>query len=172
MATLASTVLVDKAGRKVLLFASAAMMSACLLALGVFFHLKLIGCDLSGLSSLPLISLMIFIVMFSIGFGPIPWMMMGEIFPPRTKPLASSIAACVNWTLAFIVTNQFEEMAGALGMGATFAMFGLISATGAVFVAALLPETRGRSVEEVQRVLAGHGEVDCGKKTLATTTFV
>ena len=75
----AGVVLVDRLGRKVLLIASEAIMGVCLLALGVFFFLTTDDDSLKEtLGWLPLVSLMLFIFAFSIGFGPIPWLMMGK----------------------------------------------------------------------------------------------
>ncbi|XP_026675671.1 facilitated trehalose transporter Tret1-like [Diaphorina citri] len=75
-----SVVLVDKAGRRLLLLLSVIIMGLCLGVLGFYFFLKNSGSDVSSIAFLPLISVIMFIVMFSLGFGPIPWMMVGELF--------------------------------------------------------------------------------------------
>lgn len=75
--TFASTVLVERAGRKVLLIQSSTVMCLCLTALGAYFHLRASGRDVSSISFVPLLSLVLFIITFSLGYGPIPWMMMG-----------------------------------------------------------------------------------------------
>ncbi len=84
VATCSSIFLVDKAGRKILLLISSAVMCVSLVVLGVFFRLQEDGKD-EGLGWLPLVCLMIFMVAFSIGYGPIPWMMMGELIPQKVK---------------------------------------------------------------------------------------
>jgi hypothetical protein len=59
---------------------------------------------------IPMVSLMIYVISFSTGFGPIPWLMMGEIFPGRIRGPAASIATAFNWTCTFIVTKSFMDL--------------------------------------------------------------
>ena len=59
---------------------------------------------------IPLVALMVYVVSFSIGFGPIPWLMMGELFPSRIRGAAASIATAFNWTCTFIVTKSFMDL--------------------------------------------------------------
>jgi hypothetical protein len=73
--TVTSSLLIEKAGRRILLLQSSVMMGLCLILLGVYFSLKDGGSDVSNISIIPLGSVVIFIVCFSLGFGPIPWMM-------------------------------------------------------------------------------------------------
>ncbi|CAH0555784.1 unnamed protein product [Brassicogethes aeneus] len=154
LATFASTILIDKAGRKILLLTSDFVMCLSLLSLGTYFYTSLYY-NLSSLNVVPLISVATYIVFFSMGLGPIPWMMVGELFPPKTKPIASSISACLNWTLAFTVTNQFQNMVQGVGIGITFGVFGIVCALGSLFVAMLVPETKGKTSEEIACILAG-----------------
>jgi MFS family permease len=85
VATMVSSVLVDRAGRKILLTISDVGMAVSLVALGIFFYLKDDAEDpvYLDIGWLPLISMIIFITAFSLGFGPIPWMLVGEILPAR-----------------------------------------------------------------------------------------
>ena len=59
---------------------------------------------------IPLMALMIYVVSFSLGFGPIPWLMMGEVFPSRIRGAAASIAAALNWAFTFLVTKTFMDL--------------------------------------------------------------
>ncbi|EFA10574.1 Facilitated trehalose transporter Tret1-2 homolog-like Protein [Tribolium castaneum] len=152
IATLLSTVLIDKTGRKILLLVSSSIMCLSLLALGLYFFLKQTQ-DLSFLSALPLVSLAVFIVVFSIGMGPIPWLMMGEIFTPKSKGVATSVSAAFNWVMAFTVTNQYQNLNEMLGVGGTFMAFGGICALGVLFIALLVPETKGKDIDQVQEAL-------------------
>ncbi|RZC32513.1 facilitated trehalose transporter Tret1 [Asbolus verrucosus] len=160
IATLLSTVLIDRTGRKILLFVSALVMCVCLVTLGVYFHLEQTR-DLAYLSILPLVCLAVFIVAFSIGLGPIPWIMLGEIFTPKSKGIASSISAASNWILAFTVTNQFQNMKDHFGIGVTFLIFGCISGIGTIFVGLLVPETRGKDIDQVQNLLLSNTPLNC-----------
>lgn len=154
IATYISTILIDRTGRRILLLISATVMSICLVALGVYFHLKTVY-DTSAFSSIPLISLALFIVLFSIGFGPIPWMMMGEIFPTKVKGLASSVSASFNWLLAFTVTKLFQNMLDTIGTSVTFVLFGVVCALAIAFVFFVIPETKGKDIHEINNILLG-----------------
>nr|XP_034191745.1 facilitated trehalose transporter Tret1-like [Osmia lignaria]XP_034191746.1 facilitated trehalose transporter Tret1-like [Osmia lignaria] len=153
LAVFIGTLIVDRLGRRILLMASAIFMCLTTLALGVYFYLTEIRVDVSAIQWLPLISICIFIVMFSIGFGPIPWMMMGEIFAPEVKGVAASSACVLNWLLAFIVTKFFDDLKQVMNMGPTFWLFSVVSAIGTLFVYILVPETKGKSLVEIQREL-------------------
>ena len=59
---------------------------------------------------IPLMALMVYVVSFSLGFGPIPWLMMGEVFPSRIRGAAASIATALNWTFTFLVTKTFMDL--------------------------------------------------------------
>lgn len=84
IATVSSIFLVDRAGRKILLLISSAFMCSSLVVLGIFFKLQSDGKG-EGLGWLPLLCLMIFMIAFSIGYGPIPFVMLGELIPERVK---------------------------------------------------------------------------------------
>ncbi|XP_055678976.1 facilitated trehalose transporter Tret1 isoform X1 [Lutzomyia longipalpis] len=153
--TFGSTLLIDKAGRRILLMQSSIVMGACLTMLGIYFHLKDGGTDVTAIGWLPLVSLVLFIVSFSLGFGPIPWMMMGELFGPDVKGMASSIAVMLNWTLVFIVTKSFGMMNVTFGSDVTFWIFAVCMAIATTFTALKVPETKGKSGAEIQMILAG-----------------
>lgn len=85
MSTYVSTLIVDKLGRKILLLYSAIIMGLSTFCIGEFFYLKYLKHDTSYFGFVPLIAMCAFIILFSVGFGPIPWMLMGEIFPIQIK---------------------------------------------------------------------------------------
>merc|ERR550525_970378 len=93
--------------------------------LGMYFYFANHGYDKLAheLSLLPVVSLSLFVSMFSIGFGPIPWLMMSELFSPEVKSVASSAATTTNWTLAFIVTKFFQDMVSGVGEAGAFWVF-------------------------------------------------
>lgn len=162
IATFVASMVVDKLGRRILLLISVSVMALCTIALGVFFYLARQGEEnpaevspVENLSWLPIVSMSIFIVMFSIGFGPIPWMLLGELFAPDIKGVAASIAGSFNWILAFIITKTFTNIRDAIGIGETFWLFSAMSVAGTVFVFFAVPETKGKSLSEIQTMLAG-----------------
>jgi len=87
-------------------------MILTLFVLGGFFYCKAHGPDVSHLGWLPLSCFVIYILGFSLGFGPIPWLMMGEILPAKIRGSAASVATAFNWSCTFVVTKTFQDLTG------------------------------------------------------------
>lgn len=155
IATYIGMMLVDRAGRRILLLISSAVMAICLAILGYYFHLKDSGEDVSNLGLIPLVCLAVFIIAFSIGIGPIPWMMAGEIFSSEIKGIASSIAVSLNWTQTFIMTKLFQTVIEKLGSDITFWLLAGVCTTGTIFTFFFVIETKGKTLEQIQDELAG-----------------
>jgi SP family facilitated glucose transporter-like MFS transporter 8 len=134
---------------------SSAVMATCLSILGLYLHLKEQDYDVRGINWLPLASVAVFIIVFSMGFGPIPWIMIGELFPSNVKGIASAVAAASSWILAFAVTKAFQNLLDLLGSAVTFWLFAMMCVAGTVFTALLVPETKGKDLEEIQLELSG-----------------
>ncbi|KAL6266492.1 hypothetical protein P5V15_003341 [Pogonomyrmex californicus] len=155
ISTFVAASVIDKLGRKMLLYISAILMILTLFSLGGFFYVKSLHVDVTAFGWLPLVSLIIYVIGFSLGFGPIPWLMMGEILPAKIRGSAASIATSFNWLCTFIVTKTFEDVIGVIGAHGTFWMFGAIVVLGLIFVIVSVPETRGRSLEEIEKRFTG-----------------
>ena len=140
-----------------LLYMSSVSMIVSLLALGGFFFMKHMHMDaaVAKYGWLPLSSFVVYVIGFSLGFGPIPWLMMGEILPAKIRGSAASVATSFNWSCTFIVTKTFQDINWLLGQHGTFWLFAVICVLGLVFVIACVPETSGRSLEEIERGLTG-----------------
>merc|ERR1719400_1465342 len=113
VSTVIAALVMDKLGRRILLLLSAGLMVISISLLGLYFFINENLGDktlASKISWLPVTSLSVFVSVFSIGFGPIPWLMMSELFSPEVKSVASSISTTFNWTLAFLVTKFFSNM--------------------------------------------------------------
>lgn len=82
-----------------------------------------------------------------------PWLLPAEILPAETRALASSVAASANWLANFVASQAFLVIANALG-GFAFVPFGAALALGALWVARVVPETKGKSLEQIQTELA------------------
>lgn len=152
--TFASAALVERAGRKILLIQSSAVMCLCLTVLGIYFNVKDAGKDVSSYGLIPLVSLVLFIISFSLGYGPIPWMMMGELLAPEVKGVASSIVVLFNWTAVFIVTKTFPILMESVGKDFTFWIFGVVMAVGTFYGFKALFETKGKSNAQIQLMLS------------------
>ncbi|XP_063608383.1 facilitated trehalose transporter Tret1-like [Penaeus indicus] len=154
LATVVASVLMDRAGRKFLLLSSSGAMTVALVGLGVFFYLKDNG-DVSALGWLPITSLMVFIAAFSFGFGPIPWLMMSELFTPNVREAASGLSTMTNWGMSFIVTYFFESMRDAIHEYGVYWLFGGICAVSLVFCLLVVPETKGKTLQEITAMFGG-----------------
>ncbi|RZB40864.1 Sugar tr domain containing protein [Asbolus verrucosus] len=157
IATFLSSLVIERLGRKILLFTSSIVMALSSFVLAVFFTLKyrssLDITVLNDIGFIPIVSLCLFVVVFSIGLGPIPWMISSEIFTTEIKSVASSAAGTFNWFLAFLVTKFYLQVSEFVGQDTTFYVFGVTSLLGALFVYVVVPETKGKTVEEVQAEL-------------------
>jgi fatty acid desaturase len=135
-----------------------------LIALGVFFFIQDSNPDLAAsLGWLPLTSLCIYIISFALGFGPIPWLLMSEVLSKEVGTVVGPICGAFNWFLAFLITLTFSPISHAIGIGPTFWIFAVISLLGIFFVFLIVPETKGKSMAEIQRMLSGESDrsVDC-----------
>lgn len=144
--------LMDRAGRKVLLLISSGGMALGAFLLGLSFYLQSLpegSAAFAASGPLALASLLLYIVAFSLGIGAIPWLIMAEIFPAHVRGVAGSTATLVNWFCSFLVTECFAYLLQWSHPGA-FWLYSLICALGVVFIATLVPETKGRSLEEIE----------------------
>ncbi|XP_075986544.1 trehalose transporter 1-like protein [Anticarsia gemmatalis] len=155
IATYISSVLVDKAGRRILLLQSCIIMGTCLIVLGIYFKLQFDKYDVASFGWLPLLCMVLFIVSFSMGFGPIPWMMMAELFPVEFRGAATGVTVVTNWVLVFVVTLCFPIMRDAVGIYSCFWFFAAVMVVCVFFVFLLIPETKGKTVSQIQAMLAG-----------------
>lgn len=150
-----ATILIDRLGRKILLYISAVTMIITLMTLGTFFYYKNSGNDVSHIGWLPLVSFVLYVIGFSSGFGPIPWLMLGEILPGKIRGSAASVATAFNWTCTFIVTKTFADIIAAIGNHGAFWFFGVVCIVGLFFTIFYVPETQGKSLEEIERKMMG-----------------
>jgi len=153
LATGVTTTFLDRAGRRILLIISAAGMTLSLLAVAVVFFIKdnvSHDSDLYNiLSMVSLVGLVAYIIAFSFGMGAIPWIIMSEILPVSIKSLAGSFATLANWLTSFGITMTANLLLS-WSAGGTFAAYMIVSAFTLVFVIIWVPETKGRTLEEIQ----------------------
>ena len=100
-----------------------------------------------------LVGILLFIASFAISLGPVTWALLSEIFPNRIRGLAISIAGTFNALVSAIVINVFPVELATFGTGLSFLIFGILCALGLVFVLKYVPETKGKSLEEIQDML-------------------
>jgi facilitated trehalose transporter len=149
VANFLSLFIVDRAGRRPLLIASGALMCVALAALGTHFHLQEYGMG-HGLGLLPLISLMVFMVGFSIGYCSIPFLLMGELIPEKQRSFLSSVAGSLNLGIMFIVIKTYHDLKNSVGEDGTFWLYSAVCFCSCIFVYFLVPETKGKSLIEIE----------------------
>jgi len=134
--------LLDNRGRKKLLFISLiGMCGACILT-----SFSFIGEDKAAFA---IIGLSIYLSFFSIGMGPVAWLIPSEIFPTSIRAKAMSLATLCNRIVATVMASTFLSTAKAIGWGPFFVLLAAVSIVILIFVFLFLPETKGRSLEEM-----------------------
>ncbi|XP_067045658.1 solute carrier family 2, facilitated glucose transporter member 8-like [Acropora muricata] len=177
--TALACLLMDRAGRRILLWTMALGMCITLAGLGFYFEIyippngtdstrasdtvSLLGSihnsvEASKISWLSILCLVLFNLAFALAWGPIPWLVMSEIFPLKARGPASSLATLSNWLLAFVVTKTYSSLALKLTIQGTFWFYSGCSLLGFVFVFFVMPETKGKTLEEIEAMFnkGGH----------------
>eukprot|EP00608_Synchroma_pusillum_P012317 CAMPEP_0198434300 /NCGR_PEP_ID=MMETSP1452-20131203/31850_1 /TAXON_ID=1181717 /ORGANISM="Synchroma pusillum, Strain CCMP3072" /LENGTH=589 /DNA_ID=CAMNT_0044154809 /DNA_START=1 /DNA_END=1770 /DNA_ORIENTATION=- len=145
LATYVALRLMDNTGRRTLLLTSAGGM----LVSTIFIIAALLGVVPRLIA---LVATMAFVSFFEIGLGPVPWLVVAEMFPAKSVATAMSIASQTNWAANFMVGLCFPFMNSSLGAW-SFGPFAVVLVLAFAFVYLYLPETHGRSVAEVQRIV-------------------
>jgi sugar porter (SP) family MFS transporter len=104
-------------------------------------------------SVLILVAILGFVASFAMSLGPIMWVLFSELFPNRLRGVAVSFVGFVNSTVAFLVTFLFPWELATIGNSATFLIYGLFAIAGLFLLMRILPETKGRSLEELEAIL-------------------
>ncbi|KAI4373983.1 hypothetical protein MLD38_012035 [Melastoma candidum] len=149
--TVLGALLMDRSGRRPLIMISSSGTSVGCFLTGSAFFLKVNahGMFLNSVPFLAAAGILIYIAAFSIGMGAVPWLIMSEIFPINIKGVAGSLVVLVNWAGAWAVSYTFNFLM-AWSPSATFAMYSGFSMMTILFVVKLVPETKGKTLEEIQ----------------------
>jgi hypothetical protein len=149
--------LVDRVGRKVLLLSGCAIMALSLLALSIgFWSFDEDAPQLAKWQQrMVLWSMFVFIAGFQVGYGPITWTVLSEIYPSEIRGTAMALSVEVNFFFKFVVQLCFPLLQGALGWKYTFISFACLGFASFVFILLKVPETKGLSLEEIQLQLRG-----------------
>ncbi|XP_016008486.1 solute carrier family 2, facilitated glucose transporter member 6 isoform X1 [Rousettus aegyptiacus] len=172
LSVLIATFTMDLAGRKVLLFVSAAAMFAANLTLGLYVSFgpksltrnSTVGLEsvplggteqtlvtpTSYITLVPLLATMLFIMGYAMGWGPITWLLMSEILPLQARGTASGLCVLVSWLTAFALTKSFLLVVNAFGLHVPFFFFATICLVNLLFTGCCVPETKGRSLEQIE----------------------
>lgn len=146
--------LVDRLGRRCMLVISALGMLVSQCNLGLYFFFKQRGYDLSDYYWVPLTCFMIFLITYLIGFGPLTWTIMGEIFMPNLKAKGFLVGVCFWWSMAFALSKVFHTLSNTFGMAGCFFLFSGCCGLSIFFILIFVIETKGRSLMEIQALLS------------------
>jgi SP family galactose:H+ symporter-like MFS transporter len=144
--TIVAMWLIDHVGRRPLLLVGIAGMILSLGVLGFVFRMPTGG----ALAWLAVITLMVYVASFAISLGPIFWLLISEIYPLRVRGIAEGTAAGVNWAFNFLVSFTFLTLVEVLGPSLTFWVYALLAIASWLFSYYLVPETKGRTLEEIE----------------------
>ncbi|KAF9688033.1 hypothetical protein SADUNF_Sadunf02G0154900 [Salix dunnii] len=150
--TALNTTVIDKAGRKPLLLVSASGLVLGCLITGISFYLKVNELAIKSVPALTLTGILLYIGSFSAGMGAVPWVIMSEIFPINIKGVAGSLATLVNWFGAWAISYTYNYLMSWSSYG-TFIVYAAINALAIVFVVTVVPETKGRTLEQIQAAI-------------------
>ncbi|XP_056641901.1 facilitated trehalose transporter Tret1-like [Diorhabda sublineata] len=148
-----SMVLIDRLGRKLLLLGSGLGVVLSEVPLGVYSVLRDRDIDVGSISFLPIVSLVVFILTYNVGLGSLPWTVMGELYPSNIKSIGSSVTASFCWMLGFLIVYFFNSLIERFGLGTCFFIFSACSACSVLFVQFYCIETKGKTLEEIQKEL-------------------
>lgn len=135
---------IDKVGRRVLLLWGISGMVFCLFVIGMLYQF-----DLTSGPWL-LIFILGFVGCFATSLGPIPWVIISEIFPTKTRGIAMSISIMVLWVGVMLISQFTPVLLDSLGAGQTFWLFMLNAIFLLIFTYKMIPETKGKSLEEIE----------------------
>jgi sugar porter (SP) family MFS transporter len=144
LSTIVAMVFLDRWGRRGILMTASGGMTLALACL-------VIGLNIHGAPpSLMLVSILFYVAFFALGMGPGPWLIIAEIFPTKVRGRAASVATSVLWSGALLVTFTFLSLVNVLKLWGTFAVFGTLSLVCLLYVWKAVPETKGRTLEQIQ----------------------
>ncbi len=137
---------VDKLGRRALMLLGAGALATIYAIMGTCYYFQVMGWPL-------LVLVMLAIAAYAMTLAPVTWVVISEIFPNRIRGVAMGISTFSLWTACFVLTYSFPSINAWMGASGTFWLYGAICVFGFIFVTCALPETRGKSLEELEREL-------------------
>ncbi|HET7387432.1 MAG TPA: sugar porter family MFS transporter, partial [Nocardioidaceae bacterium] len=150
--TIVAVLLLDWVGRRPLLISGTVILTIALFLLGAYFHFSALN---QGASWVGLVALIVFIIGFAIGLGPVFWLMISEIYPLQFRSQAMAVATICNWAANFIVSYFFLQETAAIGKAPTFWIYGIIGLIAISFFWFKVPETKHKPLEEIEREIGG-----------------
>jgi MFS family permease len=155
LATLIAIAFIDEIGRRKLLLAGLIGMGSSLAVVGVAFgFISPEGQAAAGPTTAGIVTvaaLVVFIASFAFSLGPVVWTVINEVFPARVRGRGVALATAINWGSAYLVSQFFLSLVGAIGSSMTFWLFALFCVVGWVWIYFTVPETKRQSLEQIQQ---------------------
>lgn len=167
VAAVIAVAVVDKAGRKILLTTSSLLTGISLAVLATYFAVKNAGVDTSAFSWVPIASIMVYAAVFKYGLGVVPIILLGELFPTSVKAMGMTLSDTMYVSFAAISLYLYQELA-VFGLEIPFFVFSASCIFTAIFCMWYVPETKGKTLEEIQYILKGARPSQVGLKTNGT----
>jgi len=145
-------ILMDRVGRKPLLLAGCAGMAISLLGLGLALQLAPNPMP-SSTGLIATVALVLFMAFFEISLGPVLWLLLSELYPVQVKGIAMSIGSTTCWFFTYMVTQTFLPMKQTMGIGGVFFFYAVFCVFCFGWILRYVPETKGRSLEEIEDLL-------------------
>jgi sugar porter (SP) family MFS transporter len=142
--TIVAMMFLDKWGRRAILMTASGGMAVSLAALVASLHFSAVS------PILLLVEILLYVAFFAFGMGPGVWLYISEIFPTKVRGRAAALATASLWAGTIVVTFTFLSLVHSFGIAGTFAIFAVMSAICSIYVWKSVPETRGRTLEEIQ----------------------
>ena len=146
--------LIDKVGRKPFLMIGSIGMAISLSLMVFAFSSAAIdnngNLDLGGLGTLALVSANAYVFFFNLSWGPVMWVMLGEMFPNQIRGSGLAVAGLAQWTSNFAITMTFPIMLASIGLAGAYGFYTLCAVLSIIFVAKFVYETKGKELEEMQ----------------------
>lgn len=150
-----STSLMERTGRRPLLLISCMGMCICHYVLGTFCYLQELNYDISVFGWIPVVALSVYVITYCLGMGPGPYVICSEIFEQDIFGLAIAITLLFTWIIAFMVVKFFANLVDLIGMFGCFFILGTSCILTFIFIYVFIPETKGRSREDILNELNG-----------------
>src|SRR4051794_19076020 len=155
LATIPAIMLVDRIGRKPLLLVGSVGMALTLGAMAVVFGTASVGPDgkplLTHMAAVTgLTAANLYIIAFAMSWGPVMWVLLGEMFPNQLRGAALAVSGATNWTANFAITVTFLPLLGAVGLAGAYALYAVAAAISLPFVWAAVQETKGKTLEQMK----------------------
>lgn len=151
--SLSASIFARRFNRRVMLISFNALSAICLTIIGSYFFLKSHGHDLEGHGWIPLSALCINSIAFCHGTASVTWGLLGELFTIEAKKVIAPVAQIVSHALTAIIVLSFPTLVVFIGIGSIFYIFATATAIDIIFAYFFIPETRGKTIEEIQRDL-------------------